>query len=133
MPQCATRAMPRILCSNPICNPYGRSYCCWLLQLKAVDPPTFPDLHHGFPHSVKGARLAIKMEDDVHCDYQRVSYSAVFQRARGLRPSRISSLRGRPGLLPAGGLAAACDRHVGGGGARRAVVGLAADLLLLES
>lgn len=47
----------------------------------------------GSPITVHGARLAVKQEDDVHCTYQRISYSAVFHRAKGLTTRVLERLR----------------------------------------
>lgn len=46
----------------------------------------------GLAGEVEGAALQRKVENDVHCDYQRASWSALYHRALGLDPSVLHRL-----------------------------------------
>lgn len=71
------------------------------LKLKDVkDPATFPTYQKGFPAEVHGARLEVKLENDVHCKKNHVSYSAVFRRTEGVEIEQLDSLEGVHAYFP---------------------------------
>lgn len=80
------------------------------LKLKDVeDPQALPRYEEAFPRKVDGSWLQVKLENDVHCDYRHVSYSAVFRRTSGVTDDALRTLRGvrrffptLPGLLHLG-------------------------------
>ena len=47
----------------------------------------------GLPEQVEGAQLQRKLENDVHCDYERASWSGLFHRALGLSPAVLHRLK----------------------------------------
>ncbi|PRW59880.1 hypothetical protein C2E21_1458 [Chlorella sorokiniana] len=63
------------------------------LKLKGVDPGAPPTWDQGLPEQVEGAQLQRKLENDVHCDYQRASWSALYHRALGLAPAVLHRLQ----------------------------------------
>lgn len=42
---------------------------------------------------MRGAPLVVKLENDVHCAYQRNSWSALYHRALGLTPRALRKLK----------------------------------------
>lgn len=73
------------------------------LKLKDVeDPQTFPQYQKdlGFPRRVDASWLQVKLENDVHCDYRHVSYSAVFRRTTGVTDAALRTLQGVRRFFP---------------------------------
>ncbi len=60
-------------------------------RLQPLFCPSMPGA--GLPGEVEGAQLQRKLENDVHCDYERASWSALYHRALGLNPAILHRLQ----------------------------------------
>ena len=65
-------------------------------------PPPCPPARPGLEPSVRGAALGVKVEDDVHCAYERQSYSAMYHRALRLHARMLRKLKREPPARCAG-------------------------------
>lgn len=76
----------------------SRRFACPTIARAALPHPP-----SGLPEEVEGAQLQRKLENDVHCDYQRPSWSALYHRALGLNPAFLHRLRSEQQLASAPG------------------------------